>query len=157
MKHAFTYRIVGLVIVILCAIGCQQKKESKKFGPYSTHNVDFKISTCQKECRQDSGGVISKTTIGDTTFLRLGHWFNCSYTDAFLVQTIIGKNRALFSIDRPSETVVESDGKKVQVYSMMACNCYFYLDFKIAGKPVIPDSIFINSKPLENYKGERIP
>jgi len=147
---------VLILATLFISNSCNQNLESSKTLFNSTHEVKFKLSSCQKECLYDSGSIISKSVFKDTTYLRLGHWFNCAWADCYLEQAFIGTNRAYFSFDRPHEVEVDRAGKKHRIYDQeTACNCYFYLDFKIPGTPNIPDTILINGQPLENFMGER--
>lgn len=151
-------------IVLLIAISCSENKVLRETQALDTitniqqpdeinKNIQFSISDCKKEGKNDTGRVIINTQSNDTIKLEIGNWMSCAWNQGFLDSVVLNKDTLNVIIDRPFEKIIiDENGLEQKLYEETDCNCYFLIDLVLIGFGNKPKTILINSKSIKKQR-----
>ena len=108
----------------------------------------FEISDCAGN-PTDSGLIVKNEIKLDTLKVKVKHWINCAYENAFLTSCKFSNDTLNIRIDIPHEVTI-TDGEVSSQRSVADCNCLAGIEVSLNKVNQPPETILINSKPIKN-------
>lgn len=155
------YKIFTFFILILFLVNCHfsEKKNSlnevvemqKNDFEINDNLLYFSQSHCIPDCENDTGKILVNQIIQDTLYLQIAHWMNCAYIESEIKYIKKYKDIINISFPLPNEEIeTDKNGIVSTSHSYSECNCYFTFDLVLKNINTKPNTIYINSHPINN-------
>jgi hypothetical protein len=116
-----------------------------------TNLILFDLSSCQRDCMNDTGKVISNELLNNTLHLKLSTWFNCAYDQGYLKEIKFKNDTLNIIITTPHSLVYDKKYGWVEEHAVTDCNCYYLITVKYERTSIKPNTILINSREIVKF------
>lgn len=160
-KFLLTKYIIFLLIIINLFTSCDtllnkqnldeiNKEEIKNYSAIN-NLVYFSQSHCIPDCENDTGKILVNQIIQDTLYLQIAHWMNCAYKKSEIKDIKEYEDIINISFTLPNEEIeTDKNGIVSKSHSYTECNCYFIFDLVLKNIKTKPNTIYVNSHPINN-------